>query len=84
MDFQARVNTIVKTDLLTERQIRWLEGVLDDTPLELEAETGGPIDDFSINTKGGRRVEVQAKRGLPTRPCLIHPHHAPRTRSCLR
>lgn len=84
MDFQVRVNAIVMTHLLTERQIRWLEGVLDDTPLELEAETGGPIDDVRITAKGGRRVEVQAKRGLPTRPCLIHPLHAPRTRSCLR
>lgn len=64
MDFQARVNAIVMAHLLSERQVRWLEGVLDDTPLVLEAETGGPGDDIRIVTKGGKLVEVQAKRGL--------------------
>ncbi|MUI15812.1 NTPase [Massilia dura] len=64
LDFQARVSAIVMANLLTERPIGWLEGVLDDTPLELHAETGGPGDDVRFSTKGGRHVELQAKRGL--------------------
>ena len=38
--------------------------MLDDTPLELHAETGGPGDDVRFLTKDGRHVELQAKRGL--------------------
>lgn len=64
LDFQARVNAVVMTHLLAERPIAWLEGVLDDTPLELDAETGGPGDDVRFVTRNGKRVELQAKRGL--------------------
>lgn len=31
--------------ITAERPVGWLEGVLDDTPLELDAESGGPGDD---------------------------------------
>ncbi|WP_417220419.1 NACHT domain-containing protein [Achromobacter spanius] len=64
LDFQARVSAIVMAHLLIERSIGWLEGVLDDTPLELHAETGGPGDDIRFSVKDGKRVELQAKRGL--------------------
>lgn len=64
LDFQARVSAIVMANLLTERPIGWLEGVLDDTPLELHAETGGPGDDVGFSVKDGKHVELQAKRGL--------------------
>lgn len=64
LDFQARVSAIVMVHLLTEQPIGWLEGVLDDTPLELHAETGGPGDDVSFSVKDGKHVELQAKRGL--------------------
>jgi hypothetical protein len=50
--------------LLAERSIGWLSGVLDDVPLELDAETGGPGDDILFVAKGGKRVELQVKRGL--------------------
>ena len=70
LDFQARVSAIVMAHLLTERPIGWLEGVLDDTPLELHAETGGPGDDVSFSVKDGKRVELQAKRGLHRGPDL--------------
>jgi len=64
LDFQARVSAIVMAHLLTERPIGWLEGVLDDTPLEMHAETGGPGDDVRFSAKDGKQVELQAKRGL--------------------
>lgn len=64
LDFQARISAVVMAHLLAERPLGWLEGVLDDTPLELHAETGGPGDDICFSVKGGKRVELQAKRGL--------------------
>lgn len=64
LDFQARASAIVMAHLLAERPIGWLEGILDETPFELDAETGGPGDDIRFVTKGGKRVELQVKRGL--------------------
>lgn len=64
MDFQGRVSAIVMAHLVAERPIGWLEGVLHDTPSELDAETGGPGDDIRFLTISGKRVELQAKRGL--------------------
>lgn len=63
-DFQARVTAIVSAHILAERSMGWLEGVLEDIPLELEAETGGSGDDVRFVSVGARRVELQAKRGL--------------------
>lgn len=64
LDFQARISAVVMAHLLAERPLGWLEGVVDDTPLELHAETGGPGDDIRFSVKGGKHVELQAKRGL--------------------
>lgn len=64
LDFQARVSAILMANLLSERPAGWLEGVLDDTPLELHAETGGPGDDVRFSTRDGKQVELQVKRGL--------------------
>ncbi len=64
LDFQARISAIVMAHQLAERPIGWLEGVLDDTPLELDAETGGPGDDIGFVGRDGKQVELQAKRGL--------------------
>jgi hypothetical protein len=64
LDFQARVSAIVMTHLLTERTVGWLDGVLDDMPYELDAETGGPGDDVRFISREGERIELQAKRGL--------------------
>lgn len=64
LDFQSRISAIVMAHLLAERAIGWLEGVLDDIPQAIEAETGGPGDDVRFVAKGGDNVELQAKRGL--------------------
>ena len=64
LDFQARASAIVMAHLLVEQPLGWLEGILDDTPRELHAETGGPGDDISFSVEGGEVIEIQAKRGL--------------------
>lgn len=64
LDFQARVSAVVVASLLAERPLGWLEGVLVDVPVELDAETGGPGDDVRFRTLEGKRIELQAKRGL--------------------
>lgn len=64
LDFQARISAIVMAHLLAERPLGWLDGVLEDTPLDLGAETGGPGDDLRFSVKDGKHVELQAKRGL--------------------
>jgi len=64
LDFQARVSAVVMANLLAERPLGWLDGVLNDVPIELDAETGGPGDDIRFLTGEGKCVELQAKRGL--------------------
>jgi len=67
LDFQANVSAIVMAHLLAERPLGWLDGIVDDSPVKLDAETGGPGDDISIVTEAGLLVEVQVKRGLHSR-----------------
>ena len=69
LDFQARVSAIVMAHLAAERPMGWLDGVLNDMPVEVDAETGGPGDDVRFLTSGGKRVELQAKRGLSA--CVV-------------
>ncbi len=66
LGFQARVSAIVMANLLAERPVGWLEGVLADIPKCLDAETGGPGDDIAFVCTNDQIVEVQAKRGLAT------------------
>jgi hypothetical protein len=64
IEFQARASAIVMAHILCEHPIGWLEGTLDDKPIEVDAETGGPGDDVRFLTAGGARIELQAKQGL--------------------
>ena len=64
IEFQARTSAIVMAHVLCEHSIGWLEGILDDKPIEIDAETGGPGDDVRFLTAGGARIELQAKQGL--------------------
>lgn len=64
MDFQARVSAIAMANLLAERSLGWLDGVLQDIPVEITAETRGPGDDIGLRTQSGQRIEIQVKRGL--------------------
>src|SRR5215471_16141050 len=64
IDFQAAVTAIAAIAVARGIPIRWLEGVVDDTPVSISAETCGPGDDLRLDLSNTDIVEVQAKRGL--------------------
>lgn len=61
--FQARVIAYVYVHVLAESRLFWFEP-LDDVPIAVEAETGGPGDDIGIEMRSGIKVEAQVKHGL--------------------
>ena len=64
MDFQAVVTAIAGVHLISGDPLGWAAESVDDTPLAVWAETGGPGDDLRFELRGGTTVEVQVKRGL--------------------
>ena len=64
MNFQAIVTAIAGVHLLLGMPLGWLEGIADDVPLAVWAETSGPGDDIRLELKEGEIVEIQAKKGL--------------------
>jgi tetratricopeptide (TPR) repeat protein len=62
-NYQAATIAYVFVHMLAHRRLEWLTPI-DDTPLAVSAETGGPRDDVAIEFGEGRRFEVQAKAGL--------------------
>jgi len=60
---QAGVIAFVYAHMLAEARLDWLRPS-DDTPLAVEAETGGAGDDLRIEFGRAQSVEVQAKHGL--------------------
>lgn len=46
------------------RPLKWLDGLHDDIPVSVDAETGKGGDDIQLVLKGGGRCDVQVKRGL--------------------
>jgi len=64
MNFQSSVTAIAYVHILTDRPLKWLSGLVDDTPACIKAETGGGGDDIGIVLQGGDYVEVQVKKGL--------------------
>lgn len=64
MNFQATVTAIAGVNLLLGMPLRWLEGVADDVPIAVWAETSGPGDDIRLELKEREVVEIQAKKGL--------------------
>ena len=70
MDFQAVVTAIPGVHLVSGSPLGWAAEFVDDTPLAVWAESGGPGDDLRIELRGGTIVEVQVKRGLKVSPRL--------------
>lgn len=69
--FQARVAARVLAYMLAQRPLGWLKEV-NDVPVELTAETGGPGDDLRIGIAGPPgSFELQAKHGLSGEPAVI-------------
>ncbi len=64
MNFQAAVTAIAGSHLLLGASLGWLDGLVDDIPTAIWAETGGPGDDLRIELHNGDVVEAQVKRGL--------------------
>ncbi|WP_146210714.1 ATP-binding protein [Azospirillum sp. TSO35-2] len=64
MNFQAATTAIANVYMARGRPLLWLNGLVDDTPIAVDAETGGAGDDIRLLLKDTRTVEVQAKKGL--------------------
>lgn len=64
INFQAAVTTIAFSYLLRGRPLKWVEGLHDDVPVSVAAETGGSGDDIRLLLRGGKSCEIQVKRGL--------------------
>ena len=66
MNYQAVVTAIAGVHLIKGCPLDWLDGLVDDTPVAVWAETNGSGDDIRLELRDGSAVEVQAKRGLKT------------------
>lgn len=64
INFQAAVTAIVEIHIANGSRLGWFESVLDDIPVEVSAETGGPGDDIKALFRNGSVAEVQVKKGL--------------------
>ena len=66
INFQAAVTAIAGVHLISGSPLGWLDGLVNDTPVAVWAETGGPGDDIKLELRDKSTVEVQVKRGLQT------------------
>lgn len=64
MNFQAAVTAIAMVDAIVGRRLRWLDAAHADVPAIVLSETGGAGDDIALLLTNGKKVEVQAKKGL--------------------
>ncbi|QXF12285.1 HTH domain-containing protein [Sphingopyxis terrae] len=64
LNFQAAVTAIAIIYMLRAQPIRWLENLVHDLIVGVEAETGSGGDDIRLALAGGETVEVQVKKGL--------------------
>lgn len=64
LNFQAAVTAIAIIYMLRGQPIRWLENVVHDLVIGVEAETGTSGDDIRLTLAEGGVVEVQVKKGL--------------------
>lgn len=61
--YQAKLIAHVYAHMLAQSRLHWLDSV-DDTPLGVSGETGGPGDDVRVEFANSGAFEVQAKHGL--------------------
>lgn len=64
LNFQAAVTAIALIYMLRAQPIRWLENLVHDLVVGVEAETGAGGDDIRLVLAGGETIEVQVKKGL--------------------
>jgi hypothetical protein len=73
LDFQANVTAFALTHLISGQRLGGLDPQLDQVPVAVASESGGPGDDIRIELADGSIVEVQVKRGLTRGPRLWEP-----------
>ncbi len=63
-EVHAAAMVVAAVSMLRGTRLLWLEGVANDIPVAITAETGGPGDDIGLVLIGGETVEIQSKKGL--------------------
>jgi hypothetical protein len=63
IDFQAAVAACIAIRIATGEPLGWFQDI-EDIPIFLDAETGGPGDDLGITLRSGVVLEAQVKKGL--------------------
>jgi hypothetical protein len=76
MNFQAAVTALIGVSMLRGQSVPWLNGFVDDIPVRVCAETGGPGDDISVEFASSEAVEIQVKKGLKANKRLWEPIRA--------
>lgn len=69
-EVHATAMVLAAVSMMSGTRLQWLEGVANDVPVVVTAETGGPGDDVGLVLIGGEKVEVQSKKGLKRGPDL--------------
>ncbi|TXH70565.1 MAG: NACHT domain-containing protein [Thiothrix sp.] len=64
INFQAVVSAIACIYMVRGQSLLWLNGLAEDIPVVVDAETGGAGDDLRLLLKSGETIEVQVKKGL--------------------
>lgn len=64
MNFQAAVTAICFVRMARGSALGWLDGLTQDIPIAVLAETDGPGDDVRVDLTDGKVIEIQVKRGL--------------------
>jgi len=64
INFQAAVSAIAYVYMARGQKLSWLEKVVEDVPVAVWAETGGPGEDIRLLLKSGEIIEAQVKKGL--------------------
>lgn len=70
LNFQAAVGAVALVQLARGAPLLWLDDLVHDVPVLVDAETGGGGDDIRLLLEDGRSVEVQVKKGLRSGPEL--------------
>lgn len=63
-EVHAMAMVLAAVNMMRGTKIGWLDGVAEDIPVAITAETGGPGDDIGLDLINGEKVEVQSKKNL--------------------
>lgn len=63
-EVHAMAMVLAAVNMIRGTKIGWLDGVVEDVPVAITAETGGPGDDIGLDLVNGEKAEVQSKKNL--------------------